>query len=394
MTLPNLARCALLVLAVVVHVGAQVTNDDCTTAIPVFIGSNGLFTNTGSTTSSTISCAGIINDVWFRFIPPATAPYAIDTCGGGTLVQTVLAVFAVCPIGNAFYIGCNDRWCGNRSLVYVNLTAGTPYYIRVGSYVLSAQTGTFPVNISPPIPPPANDECSGAIPITKGHNGPFLNVGATPSAGPPPSCGAATHDLWFRYTTPCSTVLTVNTDCYFYDSVISVYTGCGGLQIACNDNSPGCFVGSSVSFPSQAGATYYIRVSAGSGFGSQFTLDLATGPMTLAATQPLGSGSLQLYIADGPASGTYFLAVSTVNTGAAPTGYFYGIAPAISEIVGQFISGFPFVGPLSSCGGITLGPVGGVPLGFTFDAVALGFVGPAGATPASQVSNAITHVVN
>lgn len=35
---------------------------------------------------------------------------------------------------------------------------------------------------------PANDECSGAVAITNGMNGPFSNVGATTSAEPS-SCG-------------------------------------------------------------------------------------------------------------------------------------------------------------------------------------------------------------
>ena len=95
-------------------------------------------------------------------------------------------------------------------------------------------------------------------------------------------------------------------------------------------------------------------------------------PMLLAYSSPLGPGSIQFDIDNGPALGTYYLAITLNGTGY-PNGWFFGISPSFAEVVAQVNLGYPFVGPLDSIGHSTFGPIGGVPSGLTIYSVGLGF---------------------
>jgi hypothetical protein len=93
--------------------------------------------------------------------------------------------------------------------------------------------------------------------------------------------------------------------------------------------------------------------------------------MTTVATSPLGAGSLQLNLASGPPNGTYFIA-ATLSKGGFPGGWFLGIDVTSAELVAEYNTGFPYVGPLSASGAANLGPFTGLPA-MTVYAVALGF---------------------
>jgi hypothetical protein len=101
------------------------------------------------------------------------------------------------------------------------------------------------------------------------------------------------------------------------------------------------------------------------------------GAFTLTFSSPLGAGSIQMDIANGPGSGGYLAAI-TLNAGAYPSGWFFGVDIPIAELGAEINLGFPFVGPLDGAGNITVGPFTGLPA-ITLYGVALGF--PAGTTP-------------
>ena len=73
--------------------------------------------------------------------------------------------------------------------------------------------------------------------------------------------------------------------------------------------------------------------------------------------------------------GTYFFA-ATLNPGAFPAGWFFGIDITLQEIVNEVNAGPPFVGTLDALGHVTIGPVCGLPAGLTIYSVGLLF--PAG----------------
>jgi hypothetical protein len=97
-------------------------------------------------------------------------------------------------------------------------------------------------------------------------------------------------------------------------------------------------------------------------------------PMILNFSSPGGPGALQVDLTSGPPSGAYFLCV-TLNAGAYPNGYFFGITPSFQEIVNEANGGWPFVFGLDASGSYTIGPFPpfSLPSGLGLYAVALGF---------------------
>jgi len=119
---------------------------------------------------------------------------------------------------------------------------------------------------------PANDDCAtGARPISEGLVL-FGNVGATQD-GPdePAMCSLASveSDIWYRYTSSCTGVATVDLCGSEFDTLLEVYDGAScprhsDTALACNDdNTEACGAGSSasrVSLPVEENADYLIRV--------------------------------------------------------------------------------------------------------------------------------------
>lgn len=129
-----------------------------------------------------------------------------------------------------------------------------------------------------------NEDCTGAIPVVQGANGPFSNVGSSTSS--PWSCALGGNDVWYVYVSPGVGPLTVDTCGSGYDTALEVFDGnlgCGSLtSYACNDDS--CGLQSSISVANvNPGDTIYIRVG---GFNS------ATGTFTLNINGPLGPGQV------------------------------------------------------------------------------------------------------
>lgn len=170
---------------------------------------------------------------------------------------------------------------------------------------------------------PTNDECSGAIALAIGNNGPFDATGATTSV-PALSCSASgAEDVWHAFTAVCTGQVSFETCGAAFDTVIELYDGsCGALNsLACNDDAPGaCAPASSVRFRLTQGVTYYLRVGAASGSASGYSVlvshsgsigsfsSVATGcgAVTMAASgAPTVAGSLRYEM--GGASGMPFL---------------------------------------------------------------------------------------
>jgi hypothetical protein len=157
-------------------------NDACTNAEPVFVGDNpaapsgavgAVYTNVNATNSSFAAPCGFngspgYGDVFFSFVAPTTTDYVLHTydtfnfpnTDPTTLNDTILEVYpaSACSSGGA-PIACNDDFTGNlrtgfivnfgfRSAVFVRLTAGQSYLIRVSSWS-STTRGTFRLTIAP-----------------------------------------------------------------------------------------------------------------------------------------------------------------------------------------------------------------------------------------------------
>jgi hypothetical protein len=295
--------------------------------------------------------------------------------------------------------GCLNA-AGSPGAVTICVTLGTTYTIRCAGW--AGGTGTFYLSVTavgPAVAP--NDDCSTAIALAVGPNGPFTNAGATDSCSSA-SCGTSGsqgyHDIWFSYYAPCGGVVTVDTGCApgAFDTVMTVYSSCGGTELACNDDCPSGSLGSSITFVAAIAGLYPIRVASWSAaVTGSFTVTVTQNPgLGLLYTSPFGPGSLQIDVVGGPPAGIYFLAV-TFNQGAFPLGWFFGLDMTVAEISGLVNAGFPFVGPLdATCGGFTIGPIGGIGFlsGIPIYSVAIGIPPGIGVVP-TGVSAPTTYTI-
>jgi hypothetical protein len=370
------------------------TNDDCGTALVLADGINpaaptGLsgnyFTNAGATNSVGVpgNCDAFNSDVWFIYNATGTGAVRFSLCtpagfAAGTVADSMIQILdgSTCPPTTV--LACDDDGgcataAGTGGMTTACVSAGSNYYIRVAGWGTSLNTpqGTFYVSVTYVVAPTLpNDDCSGAIALSAGPNGPFGNAGATDSCAAANCAAAASpgfNDVWFSYTAGCCGVHTVDTGCaaLAVDTVVTVYATCGGASISCNDDCVG-FLASSAAWTASSGVNYLIRVASWSAITvGSFTVTITppnpgVSGMSSIFTYPFGAGSLQIDICNGPLFGNYFLAV-TFAAGTFPSGWFYGLDLFPSELANLINLGFPFIGPLdATCGAFTIGPFTGV----------------------------------
>ncbi len=224
---------------------------------------------------------------------------------------------------------------------------------------------------------PVNDEPAGAIALVDGVNPTppngdsatvFHNVGATTTPGMS-SCFGLLNDVFFTYTAGPSERVKIAL-CppaglpmpSLADPVMQLIQGpaATGSVIACSDDVCGYYP--SITFVSSPfGGLYTIRIGEWSGgLGGTFRI-VVDRQLSLVMTSPLGAGSIKIENKFGEAYAGYFT-VLTLNAGGYPYGPFFGIEPAISEIILQLQSNAaPFLGALDANGTSTFGPVAGLP---------------------------------
>jgi hypothetical protein len=85
----------------------------------------------------TPSCGQPAADAWYRFTPPATAPYIIKTCGSFLTWDSLVSVWSNCT--TQLPGACGDNGCSssNHASLTFTLNASTPYLIRVGAFSLA-----------------------------------------------------------------------------------------------------------------------------------------------------------------------------------------------------------------------------------------------------------------
>jgi hypothetical protein len=128
-----------------------------------------------------------------------------------------------------------------------------------------------------PAPPP-NDRCIDASPVSIG-----TYVGTTIGADSDGTgtCGASgsSPDVWYRYTAACDGTVEITTCGSDFDTVLSAWTGCRGIEMICNDDAlSGACSGtpqSRIVMDVQQGVSYRIRVSGFSGASGDFQLNIA-----------------------------------------------------------------------------------------------------------------------
>lgn len=268
-------------------------NDSCISATAITCATGTISGSTINATGNgdpTASCGSVTPGnygVWYSFVGTGDG-ITLSTCSANTTFDTKINVYSgicsspTCVTGNDNATGC----AANASSVSFNSVLGTQYYVLVSG--LGGANGAFDLNIVC-TPPPANDLCANAIPITCGSTLSSTNVGATNTGEPTATCGTlpGTSTVWYTYTGTGNWVVLSTCNAASFDSKLNVYTGaCGAGTLTCvggNDNyTAACSNNSSrVSFLGAAGTTYYISVSGLTGAVGSFSLSATCyGPNT------------------------------------------------------------------------------------------------------------------
>ncbi|HEY1039499.1 MAG TPA: hypothetical protein VGF30_08855, partial [Bacteroidia bacterium] len=221
-------------------------------------------TSNGATGGGT-GCTNGTNDddVWYQFV--ATATSAIVTVNCNNNFDGVVACWTSCAATTAVTGGtCRDGALagGVETLNLSGLTIGTTYFIQV--YDWDSGSGGFTICVSSPPAAPANDNCSGAIPLTSGASCTMTSGTVAAATQSMAGCvGTADDDVWYSFT-PTTAGQTINLNASgSMDPVVQIFSGgCGALSsLSCNDASYTTGGnGTSNIGGLTPGQTYYIRV--------------------------------------------------------------------------------------------------------------------------------------
>lgn len=219
----------------------------------------------GTTVGATQTIAGCLgtadDDVWYSFV--ATSTTHEITVDGATGFDAVVQLFSG-SCSTLVSLGCQDQTLdgGIETIYATGLTIGATYTIRVYDWYSGPQ-GNFTICVTEGTPPPSNDICSSAIPLSVNSSCSYTSgtsEGATQSYT---GCaGTADDDVWFSFVATNS-VQTITVDPSInMDPVAQLYEGsCGSLtSLYCEDSgfTDGNEVINAVGLV--AGQTYYVRV--------------------------------------------------------------------------------------------------------------------------------------
>ncbi|WP_312903247.1 T9SS type A sorting domain-containing protein, partial [Chryseobacterium taichungense] len=249
---------------------APPSNDDCAGAIALTVNPDllcGAITS-GTTigasasteTAATCGATGTNDDVWFKFTATSTSHRIVLSNVSGSTDMAMAAYSGTC--GSLVQMTCSDP----NTMDVTGLTVGQEYKVRVWTFSsVATTTATFDICVGTLPPPPANDDCAGAISLTVnpdllcGATTSGTTLWATPSTETAPSCGATgiNDDVWFKFTaTSTSHRITLSNVSGSTDMAMAAYSGiCGSLvQVSCSDPNTVDLTGLTV------GQEYKVRV--------------------------------------------------------------------------------------------------------------------------------------
>ncbi|MBN2064234.1 MAG: hypothetical protein JW745_05480 [Sedimentisphaerales bacterium] len=159
-------------------------------------------------------------------------------------------------------------------ITYDLCSFGTDYqtsYIYDDKIYCISHSGLFKLTT----PSPAAWYCSDAQEVHAGVNAEYIYPFAQEAIS---SCGY--NDIfvrWCKYTPQQSGEVTISTYSQAMDTVLSVYNGCGGVELACNDDTPSPVsqTGSTLTLNVTANKTYFIRTAGFNGGYGAYQLEIS-----------------------------------------------------------------------------------------------------------------------
>lgn len=241
-----------------------------------------------------VACdTGWVSDtVWYRYTAQVDGLAVANTWG--STFDAALSAYAQIPYVDAggfcheaAAIACTNIPGENGTILSLPMAAGETRWFRVdanwndwygpafaSAYPLAFGFGFIPTGA------PANDLCSTATEILSSsyHPQPLPVMAAAASPNEPSetceSANAGVNDsVFYRFTAPATGTVSINTIGSDYDTVLSVYDGCGSMSLngflqptllACNNDAGGLFGGVSAlsGLALAQGDTIIIKVAA------------------------------------------------------------------------------------------------------------------------------------
>lgn len=148
-----------------------------------------------------------------------------------------------------------------------SITFSNPNVAQQRGYAILATT------VGVDMPPPANDDCASATAI---GNGTFAGGSDYATVDGSASCNPFDdRDVWFSYTVPAGHTRARASLCgSTFDTTLAVFTTCGGTEVACSDNFPGCANSnrSEVIWDVTPGSVWKIRIGGADGGRGVYSL--------------------------------------------------------------------------------------------------------------------------
>ncbi|MGV6862026.1 MAG: T9SS type B sorting domain-containing protein [Putridiphycobacter sp.] len=314
----------LLALNLVLIFGASAQSDGCSAATTISVTANCSTPTFGTTTGATqtiAGCAGTADDdVWYQFVATATSHQIVVTPGDAGFDPVVQLFSGACSVLTS--LSCTDNGLGGdtETINYSGLTIGQTYRIRVYHYYSGSGTGNFSICVTNTPPPPANDACANATPLTV--NTTCVPTSATTDGASQSLIGCAGNaddDVWFSFTATNSVQNILVSPIDNIDLVFQVYSGsCGSLtSLLCEDSG---FTGDNEQSDVVGltpGVTYFVRVyDYYTGVTGDFNI-CVTGPATAAPINDDPCNAIALPTVTSECHYGYFTTTgSTASTGA------------------------------------------------------------------------------
>jgi uncharacterized repeat protein (TIGR03803 family) len=250
--------------------GQVPTNDECSNAVVLTVGTNSCTSSISGTTQNATQSAntplpscfqdGINDDVWFSFTATTSGVLNLNI-SNAIPSSPLVAMIYTGSCGNLQNYFCSYGDPNNNQFI---ITQGTTFYIRI--YSLSPNP-IFYNNFTICAFMTNNDECSNAETLTVGAGERLGTTQSTTQSNttPLPSCGGAGYndDVWYKFTATTTGNIYVQTT---YNSgtnsdiTVQAYSGsCSALTLL-NCNTSLNNADNYIVINANLGANYYIRV--------------------------------------------------------------------------------------------------------------------------------------
>lgn len=273
--------------------GNAPANDDCANAEAITVaaectapvaGDNSDATNDGADVSCDDPGADLL-DVWYTFNSGTEDTVAITLTPGPDMEDWAFALYDGC--------GGTELFCAIVPFAPLNVpvSPNTDFWLRIYSNPTYGVGGAFTFCVTVPVvvlPPPANDECTGAVPqsLVVGSMVTFQgdNTGATDTEA------LGQGSAWEAFTLTGEADITIDycgTAPAFGEYFVVVFTGCplsGAIYPGSYDTTACGDSNGSMCFPGLGAGTYYYPILTGAA---------STGPYVLNVTaEPAGTNSV------------------------------------------------------------------------------------------------------